>query len=170
MSTTSHFFVAVGMVAAAAAMPILVTRPLPPDSGAPSAQIATVVANSAAHPELDDRMAGLRDMRKRLAAAEPGAARSALLVESEQVLSDGVELMRRLKRNLPVSATGMIVPEFVTAAQSADIEDFLGLTALLVQLKADRDALLAPVHPSGHAAPVQVLPTSATSISAKGFA
>ena len=182
MSTSSHFFVALCVVAAAAALPILVTRPSPQDPAAPFAPFEIAASLSARQPVLDaaltaqpeaqlqTQMAGLRDMRTRLAAAKSDDERSALLAESEQLLSDGVALMRRLKRNLPVSESGTLIPDVVTAAQSADIEGFLGLTELLVELKADCDALLAPPHPTRPAAPLRILPNSATSTSAKGLA
>jgi hypothetical protein len=152
MSMPPLFFVALALVSAAAALPMLAARPLPLESRFEGSQDLTASVESAEHPDLRTQMASLRGMHERLIAAGSDDDRHALLVESERVMSDGVVMMRRMKSALPVSQSGEITSEFVTEGESDAIKDFLGLMELLVQLKEDQDAIIAPSdHPDERA-------------------
>lgn len=155
MSTPPLFLVALAVVSAAAVLPMLASPALSVESRFGASQSPVASMTSPEHPDLRTQMAALRDIHERLIAAGSEDDRRALLTESERDMSEGVAMMRRMKLTLPVSASGEVNAEFVTEAESNAIKDFLGLMELLVQLKEDQNAIIAPS--SRHTEPVQAI-------------
>ena len=155
MSTVSLFYVALTMVAAAAALPIVATPGSSLDARIDAPQGSATSSTSPQRPELQSQMSSLRDMHERLSAAGSVADRRALMAESDRVMSDGVGLMRQLKQGLgsAVAESGEVRSAYVTQDVSDKISAYLGLMELLIQLKGDREATTGPAAPTTEAGP-----------------
>ena len=93
-----------------------------------------------AHTELTQKIASMRDMHSRIAAATTPEARNALLPESDQLMQEGLALMRSMKPGLPASESGEIDAPELTAKQSESVRDFLDLMEALIAMKGDQDS------------------------------
>ncbi len=155
MSTASLFYVALTMVAAAAALPIVAKPGSSLDARIVAPQRSATSSTSPRRPELQSQMSSLREMHERLSAAGSVAERRALLAESDRVMGDGVALMRQLKQGLgsAVAESGEVRSAYITQAVSDKISDYLGLMELLVKLKGDREAPEGPAAPMLQAEP-----------------
>jgi hypothetical protein len=148
MPTSRLLSVALAMVAAAAAFPMMATRTLPQDPRLPATGASDASLTMPQRQALRSQMTTLLDLHERLPAARSREERIAWLARSERVMSEGVALMRSMKRTLPVAESGELNSPFVTEAESYAINDFLALMDLLVQLRNDQNGLAAPTTPA----------------------
>ena len=108
--------------------------------GIPSVDAAQTAA--AANPlELTRQVEAMRRMHVRVTSARTTGERQALLDDSRQIMSAGVILMRRMRRELPTAATGELVSNVITEGQARQVRDFLTLMELLVQMRADQESV-----------------------------
>jgi len=150
MSAPRLFYVALALVAVAAAVPILAAQAFSSNVKFEAPLSPVLTRTSSELSEFRTQMASLRDMHERLTAAKSESELQALMAQSERVMSEGVTLMHRQRLGLgpAVAESAEIRTEFITQAESNRITDYLGLMELLVQLKEDRDAIAMPATPS----------------------